>query len=177
MFNVTAFWAEAKDTNLHPLNGAPIDRLYRAKGLEFEGGYTRGIFSITAGATYTDAKIAEDTVTPLVIGNKPRNQASLIYEMTPQITLDRFNIGAVIIGTTGSYGSDDEALRIPGYKTVNGFVQYNITPDLLLSLNAANLFDTMAITGIRDSFIPTSGVVMGRALPGRTVSASVRLAF
>lgn len=177
MFNLTGFWAEAMDTNLDPRDGAPVERLFRAKGIELEGSYTRGIASITAGATYTSAKIAKDKVTPIFVGNTPHNQAGLIYQVTPQISADRFNIGAVIIGTTGSYAGDDEQLRIPAYVTTNAFVQFHVTQQLLLSVNAANLFDSKAITGVQDTTMPAGGIVMGRTLPGRTVSAAVRMDF
>jgi outer membrane receptor protein involved in Fe transport len=177
MLNLTAFYAESQDTNLDPRNGQPIDRLYRAKGVEFEGGYTRGIFAVTAGATYTSAKIARDGVTPQLVGNTPHNQARLIYQVTPQINVSRFTLGAVFIGTTGSYATDENNLRIPAFTTTNAFVQVRPTERLLLSVNANNLFNTTAITGVLDSTIPAGGIVQGRTLAGRTVFASARLNF
>jgi outer membrane receptor protein involved in Fe transport len=177
MLNVTAFWAESQDTNVDPRDGTPIDRLFRAKGVELEAGYTRGIFSLTAGATYTDAKIARDGVMPELVGKTPHNQAKLIYELTPQINTGRFTLGAVFLGTTGSYATDENALRIPAYTTTNAFVQFRPVERLLLSVNANNLFNATAITGVLDSTIPAGGIVQGRTLAGRTVSASARLTF
>ncbi|MEG3175654.1 TonB-dependent receptor [Sphingomonas sp. RB3P16] len=177
MFNLTAFWAESQDTNLDPRNGAPIDRLFRAKGVEFEGSYTRGIASIAAGATYTSAKIAKDGIDPTYIGKTPHNQAHLIYQVTPQINADRFTVGAVFIGTTGSYATDENLLRLPAYVTTNAFVQLHATKQLLLSVNANNLFDVAAITGVLDATIPAGGIVQGRTLTGRTLSATARLDF
>ncbi|MHA6720315.1 TonB-dependent siderophore receptor [Sphingomonas sp. RS6] len=177
MLNLTAFWAESMDTNLDPRNGAPIERLFRAKGLEFEGSYTRGIASIAAGATYTKAEIAKDYLDPSLNGKTPQNQADFVFQVTPQISTDRFSLGAVFIGTTGSYSTVQNQLRIPGYVTTNAFAQARVTKSLLVSLNAANLLDVKAITGVADSTIPTSGVVQARVLAGRTISATARFDF
>jgi outer membrane receptor protein involved in Fe transport len=177
MLNLTAFWAEAMDSNLDPRNGAPIRRLFRAKGLEFEGSYTRGIFSVAAGATYTDAKIAKDTLNPVITGKTPQNQADFVFQVTPQINIDRYSIGAVLIGTTGSYSTVENSLRIPGYVTTNAFAQARVAKNLLVSLNAANLMNVKAITGVADATIPTTGVVQARVLAGRTISAALRYDF
>lgn len=177
MLNLTAFWAESMDTNLDPRNGQPIRRLFRAKGLEFEGGYTRGVFSIAAGATYTDAEIAKDTLNPVITGKTPQNQADFVFQVTPQINIDRFSVGAVLIGTTGSYSTVENSLRIPGYVTTNAFAQARVAKNLLVSLNAANLMNVKAITGVADATIPATGVVQARVLPGRTISAALRYEF
>jgi outer membrane receptor protein involved in Fe transport len=95
----------------------------------------------------------------------------------PQVTLDKVHFGAAFIGTTDSYAQDNNVLKMPGYVTTNAFAEVQVTDRLGLSLNAANLFDVLALTAIDDSTIPASGVVRGRLLTGRTVSASVRLAL
>ncbi|KQS03345.1 TonB-dependent receptor [Sphingomonas sp. Leaf357] len=175
--NLTGFWAKAQDTNIDTTNGQPIARRYRAIGAEFEGGYRHGIFSLTAGATYTKARIVADGVSPEIVGNVPRHQADLIFQATPQITTDRFDIGAVFIGTTDSYAADANLLKMPGYVTTNAFVQFRLARRLQLSLNANNLFDTIAITNILSATIPANGVVSAKVLNGRTLSASARFDF
>ena len=175
--NLTGFWAKTEDTNLNSTNGQPFLREYEARGLEFEGGYSWGPLSLTAGATYTDAEIVDDQLEPALIGNTPRHQAKFIFQATPQYTTDRFSIGAVFIGTTGSYAQDSNELRMPGYITTNAFVQFRPTETLLLSLNANNLFDTVAFTAIDDAAIPPLGIVGAYPLNGRTVSASARFNF
>lgn len=177
MLNLTGFWAESMDTNIDPRNGQPIERLFRAKGIEFEGGFRKGIASITAGATYTKAKIAEDKVTPALNGAVPANQPDLIFQVTPQIETDRFAVGAVLIGTTDSYTGNENKLRMPGYVTTNAFAQFNVTDSLLLSVNAANLFNVRALTGVTEGEIPANGIVRVRTLAGRTVSGTVRFNF
>ncbi len=175
--NLTGFHVDAQDSNINTSTGAVIARDYRATGLEFEGGIRHGLFSLTGGATWTDAEIVRDRVNPAVDGNTPRHQASLIFQATPQISNDRVAAGAVFIGTTDSYSQDVNLLKMPGYVTTNAFVQVRPTERLLLSLNATNLFDTRALTSIDEDRIPASGIVRGRVLNGRAISATARLDF
>ncbi|QAY77425.1 TonB-dependent receptor domain-containing protein [Sphingosinicella sp. BN140058] len=175
--NVTGFWAKAAETNIDTTNGQPIVRDYKAMGAEFEGGFRKGPVSLTAGATYTDAEILSDFVNPAIEGNVPHHQAKLIFQATPQYSTDRFSIGAVFIGTTGSYATDDNLLKVPGYVTTNAFVQFRPTDRVTLSVNANNLFDVLAITAIDDPTVPAGGVARAHVLTGRTVSTSVRFSF
>lgn len=175
--NLTGFYVEAQDSNINTVNGSVISRDYEAKGLEFEGSFRRGLFSLTAGATYTDATIVRDRVNPAVNGNIPRHQADLIFQVTPQISNDRFAVGAAFIGTADSFAQDVNLLKMPGYVTANAFVQVRPIERLLVSLNATNLFDTLALTSIDEDRIPASGVVRGRLLTGRAVSLTARFDF
>ena len=175
--NLTGFHVQAQDSNINTANGSVIARDYKAKGLEFEGGLRKGLLSLTAGATYTDATIVTDRVTPAIEGNVPRHQASLIFQATPQVSNDRFAVGAVFIGTTDSYAQDVNLLKMPGYVTTNAFVQVRPVDRVLVSLNATNLFDTIALTGIDEASIPASGIVRGRLLNGRAISTTLRLDF
>ena len=175
--NLTGFHVDAQDSNINTSTGAVIARDYRAKGLEFEGGIRHGLLSLTGGATWTDATIVRDRVSPTIDGNTPRHQASLIFQATPQISNDRFAVGAVFIGTTDSYAQDVNLLKMPGYVTTNAFVQVRPAERLLLSLNATNLFDTLALTSIDEDRIPATGIVRGRLLNGRAISMTARLDF
>jgi outer membrane receptor protein involved in Fe transport len=175
--NLTGFWAKAQDTNVDPVSSALIARDYKATGLEFEGGYRRGLFSLTAGGTYTDAEIVRDRINPAVAGNVPRHQAKFIFQATPQIVTERFAVGAVLIGTTRSFAQDDNVLRVPGFVTTNAFVQFRPTARLQLILNASNLFDVKAFTAFDDAAIPASGIVRARPLTGRNTSLTARLDF
>jgi outer membrane receptor protein involved in Fe transport len=175
--NVTGFWAKAEDTNIDSTNGDIIAREYKAMGAEFEGGFRTGIFGLTAGATYTDAEIVTDFVNPAVVGNTPHHQAKLIFQATPQIVTDRFNVGATFIGTTSSYATDSNELKVPGFVTTNAFVQFRPVDRVTLAVNASNLFDVLAITAVDDATLPAGGVAKGHVLNGRTISASVRFDF
>ncbi|MFN3675829.1 MAG: TonB-dependent receptor domain-containing protein [Sphingomonas pseudosanguinis] len=175
--NLTGFWAKSQDSNVDPVTSQFISRDYEAKGLEFEGGLRRGVFGLTAGATYTHARIVKDRVNPAFEGNTPRHQAAFIFQATPQLMIEDFTIGATFVGTTDSYAQDNNLLKVPGFVTTNGFVQAQVADRMTLLFNVNNLFDVAAFTGFDESSIPASGIVRGRPLNGRTVSATVRFDF
>ncbi|TFI57407.1 TonB-dependent receptor [Sphingomonas parva] len=182
--NLTGFLADTGERNLQIASGADgqptllrIIRSYRAYGVEAEGSIRRGPFSLTAGATYTKAEIRDDVFNPAIIGNTPRHQADLIFQLTPQVQTDRFSIGANIVGTTDSYAQDVNLLKMPGYTAVNLFAQLRASDRVQLMLNVNNLFDTVGIAEIAEATIPATNVVMARTIPGRTISTSLRFSF
>jgi outer membrane receptor protein involved in Fe transport len=175
--NATAFWAKVTDSNFEIQAIRTVISEYTAKGIEFEGAVAHGSFSLNAGATYTDANISGNVATPEIVGNRPRRQANFIFQATPQVTVGRVNVGAVFIGTTGSYAQNVNQLKMPGYVTTNAFVQVRPTDRLLLSLNASNLFDTKAVVAVEQATLPASGIVEAHLLTGRAVSVTARLDF
>ncbi|PHY22881.1 TonB-dependent receptor [Caulobacter sp. BP25] len=167
----TGFWAKTSEHNIN------LDRSYRAYGLELEAAYRRGIFSVTGGATYTKAEITRDALNPATVGNSPKHQADLIFQVTPQIQTERFTVGANIQGTTDSFAGDNSGLKMPGYTVVNGFVQYRPKDRLLLSLNVNNMFNTLGLVEVNDTVVPANNITTARVIDPRTVAASVRVAF
>jgi outer membrane receptor protein involved in Fe transport len=182
--NVTGFSATSGDRNLQVNSKADgtvqvehIIRSYSARGVEVEGAVRRGVFSLSAGGTYTSAKIASDLSNPAVVGNRPRHQASFIFEATPQIEVKYGTVGVNVIGTTSSFAQDTNQLKLPGYTLVNAFLQVRPVERVQLMLNVNNLFDAVAIAETSQGTIPASGIVLGRAMTGRTISTSLRLSF
>ncbi|KHK89713.1 TonB-dependent receptor [Novosphingobium malaysiense] len=168
---VTGFWAKTGEHNIE------LDRSYRAYGAELEAGYHRGIFSVYGGATWTQAEITADALDPTKIGNTPKQQADLIFQVTPQVEVESFTIGANFYGTTSSYTGDSNQLKMPGYVVTNAFVQYRPTDRVTVMLNANNLFDVLGLVEVDADFIPSSGVVTARTINPRTISASLRFNF
>jgi outer membrane receptor protein involved in Fe transport len=175
--NATAFLANADDHNV--LNGSANQtiRTYRAHGLELEGSYRRGVFSIAAGATYTKAKITKDKLDATLTGKEPRHQPSWTIEATPQIETRLFTVGTNIVTITSSYAQDSNQLKMPGFTVVNAFAQFRPIDHVQVMVNANNLFNTIGFFEISQSTVPTNGIGSGRAINGRTVSASVRYSF
>ncbi|MDN4630803.1 TonB-dependent receptor [Sphingomonas sp. PsM26] len=173
----TAFWAKTAEQNFEATSQAFFDRTYRAYGVELEGNYRIGGFSLAANGTFTKAKIISDNVTPAVIGNRPRRQAEFVYKVTPQYTTGLFTLGASAIGTTSSYAQDTNQLKLPGFTQVNAFLSVRPVERVQVSINANNLFDTKGFTEAEEASIPTNGIVRARSINGRTVSAAVRLDF
>ncbi len=175
--NVTAFRATADDHNV--LNGSANQtiRSYRATGVEMEGGYRRGIFSITAGATYTTAKITQDKLDPTLTGKEPRHQPAWTLEATPQIELRRVTLGANVVTITSSYAQDSNLLKMPGFTVVNAFLVVKPIDRVRVMVNASNLFDQVGFFEFNQSEVPANGIGWGRAINGRTVSLSAKLDF
>lgn len=177
VLNITGFWARTEEQNFEATRQVFIDRVYDAYGVELDGSIRRGPFSLTAGATWTKAKIKSDALNPGAVGNTPRRQADLIFQVTPQYESERFTVGANFIGTTSSFAQDNNQLKLPGFTQVNAFVQVRVTPRLMWSLNANNLFDVNGFTEAEEGSIPANGIVRARPINGRTVSTALRMDF
>lgn len=175
----TAFWAKTEEQNFEATSQKFFDRTYLAKGIELEASYRIGGFSLTGGATYTDATIDKDALSPAVVGNTPRRQAKWLYQVAPTYVRDKVTVGASVIGTAKAYAQDDNQLVFPAYAQVNAFAEYKVSEALRLSVNANNLFDKVGITEAEEGSI-TAGVVnaiRARSINGRTVTATLRYAF
>ncbi|CAH0496195.1 TonB-dependent siderophore receptor [Novosphingobium sp. CECT 9465] len=175
--NATAFYAKTEEQNFEATTQTFFSRNYRAYGLELEGGYRIGAFSITAGGTYTDAKIVSDVLNPGAVGKRPRRQAKFLYQVTPQYDVGIVSIGANVIGTSSSFAQDSNLLKLPAYTQVNAFLTVKPTDRMQVSINANNLFDVKGFTEAEEGAIPANGIVRARSINGRTVSASVRFDF
>ena len=176
---VTGFHAKTQEQNFEATTQRFLDRSYKATGVEIEAAYRSGIFDLRAGATYTDAKIAKDAITPANEGNTPRRQAKLIYQITPAVDFDVLRAGLNIVGTTKAYAQDSNELVFPAYTQVNAFVNFRPMDKIEVSLNANNLFNATGITEAEEGSI-TPGVdnyVRARSINGRTISASLRYEF
>lgn len=181
---LTGFWASTDERRFQIAANAggqavvvPIKRTYEAKGLEFEGQWTRGVFAITLGATLTDAKIKKDLVNATFNGKVPRHIPDFAFFARPQFDLGKVTFGAVVNGTTKSFAQDTNQLVQPGYVLVSPFLQYRPTEGLTVALNAFNVFNELAIVQLQAASIPPSGLTNAQVMNGRTVTASLRYAF
>ncbi|QQV78669.1 TonB-dependent receptor [Sphingomonas aliaeris] len=180
----TGFWASTSDRNFQistDANGAsivvPIDRSYTAKGVELEGAWHNGPFSLTLNGTYTRAKIDKDVLDATLNGNRPRHQANFFFAARPQLESGAVTIGTLVNGTTSSFAQDGNMLKQPGYVIVSPYVQYRIDARTRLSLNAFNVLDKIALISVSAPTVPASGITEAQALNGRTISASLRFDF
>lgn len=172
----TGFYATTSETNVDIAPLVLFDTEFEAYGIELEGSYTTGPFSLSAGATWTRAEIA-DALDITTIGNTPRRQADLVYQATAQYNDRRFTLGANIVGTTASFAQDNNALRLPAFAQVNAFVAVRPMDRVEVGLNATNLFNSFGFTEAEEGLIPANGLVRARSIQGRTVLASVRFDF
>lgn len=176
----TGFYATTAETNVEIAPLRLTDNEFEAYGIEVEGSYSIGGFSFTAGGTWTDSQIVgalQPPNEPTIVGNTPRRQAAFIYQGTAQYSSDLFTIGGNLIGTTGSFTQDNNALRLPGYTQFNIFGAVRPLERLELSVSVNNLFDTEGYTEAEEGSIPANNVVRARSIVGRTVSATARVKF
>lgn len=182
--NLTGFYALTAETNAqvssdpatNQVRVISVQRNYKAYGAEFEGSLRHGPWSVTANATYTKASI-EDAEVAALIGNTPRHQPSLLFRVSPQYDSEAFSIGANLVGATSSYSQDVNQLRMPGYTTVGLFAQYRPMKRFELSVNANNVFNSLAIMDVLDGSRPLTGVTLARTLYARTITTSARFFF
>ncbi|SFU87013.1 TonB-dependent receptor domain-containing protein [Pseudoduganella namucuonensis] len=155
------------------------NRTYRAPGIEIEGSYRRGGFTLDGGVTYTAAKIASDEQNPALVGHRPKRSAKLIYNLAPAYSAGKLRLGASIVGTSSSYAQDSNELVMPGYVVVHPFLQYTIAKGLVATLGVNNLFDKIGITESEDGGITegVSNIVRQRSIPGRTLTVGLRYEF
>ncbi len=90
---------------------------------------------------------------------------------------DKGAAGLSFIGTTDAYAQDSNDLKFDGYTQVNGFVSYNLSENLSLSLNVNNLFDTVGITEAEEGSVPDNDIIRARTINGRTTSLTLKYSF
>lgn len=175
--NATVFHVRADDHNV--LNGSAnrTDRTYKADGVELEGTVHRGVFNLMLGATYTKAKITLDRLDPALTGKEPRHQPDWTFIAVPQVDFGKVAAGASVVAITGSYAQDSDLLRMPGFTTVDAFLQFRPAANLRFTLNAQNLFNTLGIFEVNQSTVPANSIGFARSINGRTVSGALRFDF
>jgi outer membrane receptor protein involved in Fe transport len=173
----TGFYAKTEEQNFEATTQRFIDRTYDAKGIELEAAYRLDALNLSAGVTWTNAKIKADPLNPAVVGNKPRRQANFIFQGTAAYTTDVFSVGANLIGTTSSFAQDNNALKLPGYAQINAFASYNVLDQLTVGIDVNNLFNKVGLTEAEEGSIPGNGIIRARSISGRTISASIKYAF
>ena len=136
---------------------------YDAKGIELEAAYRWGGLRVTAGGTYTHARVTSSTNAAL-IGTTPARQASFIYQVSPSYEIADFSLGANFIGTTKAVES---GVNIGGFVAVNAFASYHFSDKASLAVSVNNLTNVIGIT--------ESGGGNARAINGR--NARVTLAY
>jgi catecholate siderophore receptor len=171
----TLFFAKTDEINVD-VTKTPIlvqTTKYESKGLELEAAYRYDIFSITGGATITDAKVKESS-NAAIVGKTPKRQAKVVYQLTPSVNLGDAQIGASIVGTSSS--KDDGptgpvTITLPAYTSINAFASYNITPAATVSVAVNNLTNVIGYTESND------GRGAARSINGRTAKLSLKYAF
>ncbi len=174
---VTAFYAATtEEGGFEATTQEVIENDYTALGLEIEGAFKFGDFSIRGAVTYTNAEITSGDND----GKTPRRQPDLMYNIIPTYSFgNNHAIGLSIIGQSDAFAQDNNELVMPAYMILNGFVTIGLTDGLTLSLNANNLLDTIGITESEEGSITEGQInyLRARSITGRSVSGTVRYSF
>ncbi|CDG80998.1 TonB-dependent receptor [Janthinobacterium agaricidamnosum] len=169
---VTLFQAKTRESNFEATTQISTANDYDAKGVELETAYSAGGFRITGGLTYTHARITGTAPgDEAVIGNSPRRQAPVVYQLAPTYEWGDATFGATYIGTGKSWGDDAHTIVLPAYQVLNAFINYQITPQTQISLSANNLLDKIGYTEVEGDGHAA------RSITGRSAKVSLKYTF
>ncbi len=166
----TVFHARTKESNYEVTTQQFTANEYSANGLELEAAWSYEGFHVGGGGTYTHAKIASSN-DATTVGKRPRRQATFVWQATPGYTMGAFDLGASVIGTTKSYGDDQNTITMPGYTVVNPYVSYRIDARASVTIAANNVFNKLGYTEIEGDGHAA------RAVNGRTFRATLKYLF
>ncbi|MDE2251287.1 MAG: TonB-dependent receptor [Gammaproteobacteria bacterium] len=181
-FEATVFRARTADSNFdltRPVGSQYDNKAYESYGLEVDGSWLHGGFSLTGDVTYTHAKITEDLLGNTQ-GNTPLATPRVIYLVSPAYEFGKVSLGATIDGQTSAYTDNDDAFSIDGQTFVNAFVKYRPLNALELGLNVNNLFNTLGYRGrgsVVSATATTPAVFQNSAVLGTTVTGSIAYRF
>ena len=169
---VTLFQAKTKESNYEATTQLRTANSYEAKGVELEAAYSAGDFRINGGLTFTDAEITGTAAADVaLIGNTPRRQARVVYQIAPTYEWGAATLGASLVGTGKSWGDDAHTITLPAYQVLNAFVNYQLTPQVQVALTANNLLDKIGYTEVEGDGHAA------RSITGRAVKVSLKYAF
>ncbi len=179
-FSATAFYAKTvEEAGVEATTQRVLSNDYKSMGLELEGSYRIEGFDVRGMMTYVNAEI-DDNDGKTNIGNTPRRQPALTYNLLPSYTMKQgHSIGVSLIGQTKAYAQDDNMLVMPGYAIVNAYISAMLSKDLVFSLNVNNLTNTMGITESEEGSIVEgqTNYVRARSISGRSIVASLVFSF
>ncbi|WP_426195820.1 TonB-dependent receptor domain-containing protein [Massilia sp. DWR3-1-1] len=169
---VTAFQAKTVETNFEATTQKTTANSYDAKGVELESAYQVGAFRINGGLTVTDASItATAPGGEAVIGNTPRRQARVIYQVAPSYAIGAATFGASVVGTGEAWADDAHTILMPAYRVVHGFANYQVNSAVQVSLTFNNLFNKLGYTEVEGDGHAA------RAVSGRAVKVGLKYSF
>ena len=166
----TFFNAKTDESNYEVTTQKFTSNKYTANGLELEAAWRAGAFHIAGGGTFTKAKISASN-DATVVGNKPRRQADFVWQAIPAYTTGAWDVGAAFVGTSKSFGDDQNTIALPAFTVVNPYVSYQLNDKATVTLAANNVFDTVGYTEIEGDGHAA------RSINGRSIRASLKYQF
>ena len=154
-----------------------IQTEFDTKGVEIEGDVDFGNgFGLRGNLTFTDSDIAGPATNP-DIGNRSRRQAPYNLNINPYYAGDRFDVGVNVYSVGKAPVQNSNQFDLPAFTTVGAYVNFKVIDNVVVSLNANNLFDKVGFTEGEEGNPAIGDFVRYRPINGRTISATVRLNF
>jgi outer membrane receptor protein involved in Fe transport len=156
--------------------GCIIDSDFESEGFEFFGTYRNGGLMVVTNATYSDAKRRLSGAPDFT---RAPNIPDLSYSVSA--TYDVNDLATIGLSATGQTSVVDDALReYEGATTFNASLRVRPMENLEVGINVFNIFDTFDFRGNGVTLVngsTTPAIVSGTPVPGRFVSASLRMSF
>ena len=106
-------------------------------------GYITEAWQVVAGYAYTDARIASDTSTTIVAGNRVGLVPYNVFTLWNKYQFNEmWAAGIGIIHQTDSYASSDDTVTLPGWTRVDAAIYGKINQHFRWQVNAENIFGT-----------------------------------
>ncbi|MDQ8755374.1 TonB-dependent receptor [Sphingosinicella sp. LHD-64] len=137
------------DPNLPPQVGEQ-----RAKGFELSGRYRGRIVSLGANLAYVDAEFREfNDFGAFRDGVRPANVPEWVMNAEAEIRpIEPVSIGAFLQHVSSRPSSNANTLFLPGYTTVDAFVEWRVSPRVRLIGRAVNLLDERYVEWATQTF-------------------------
>ena len=176
--NIVYFNAEvAEAAQFEATTQTVIQTGFDTNGVEIEGDFEFGNgFGVKGNLTFTDSDIAGPASNP-DLGNRSRRQAPYNLNINPYYAGERFDVGANIYSVGKAPVQNDNQFDLPSFTTVGAYVNYRLLDNIVVSINANNLFDEVGFTEGEEGNPAIGDFVRYRPINGRTISATVRLNF
>lgn len=154
-----------------------IQTEFDTNGIEIEGDFEFGRgFGIRGNATFTDSEIA-GPATNADLGNRSRRQAPYNLNLNPYFIGDGYDLGLNIFSVGKAPVQNSNQFDLPAFTTIGAYINYEVVDNIIVSLNANNLFDEVGFTEGEEGNPAIGDFVRYRPINGRTISATVRLNF
>ncbi|MFC3052538.1 TonB-dependent siderophore receptor [Kordiimonas pumila] len=149
----------------------------RSIGVEVDGSFTYGPFSLSVLATVQDAKITEST-TPADVDNQVLRQPKTQFRISPSYMFEIGDVSATLYGAVQlvghRYGDNANTVDLDGYEKLDAGILVRTSSNLFFQVHGDNLTDSHGITegDPRNPSAPN-----GRPILGRSVKFSIGYDF
>ncbi len=156
---------------------------YSASGVELEGTWATGGFSVYAQATYQDPKVDQNEVGPspnqltsLGSGFLPGGMSKMMWVIAPSYRWRAFSGGIVWQGQSKQNIGGPVPFYSPGQNFIDLFAAYQLDRHMSVGVHVNNLLNTLGVGG-GGAVTTGPGVVGVSAEPGRIVLADLKVTF